>query len=87
MMKYRYKSVENAVRRIRELEQQIKELEDIATRYQNETVVLAKLAATGPAYFNLLEAMAAQRIRDRILRDKCGLNPDGTFINKREVPA
>ena len=79
-MKHRYKSIDGAVRRIRELEKQIKELDDIASRLSNETVALAKLAATGPTFFNPLGAFAAEAIRDRILRDKCRLNPDGSFI-------
>lgn len=67
-------NIKDAVKRIKQLKQQIKELEDIATH-------LAKLAATGPAFSNPLEAAAAERIRDRILREKCNLKPDGTFIN------
>jgi hypothetical protein len=71
-------NIEYAVKRIRQLKQPIKELED-------ETVVLAKLAATGRAFFNPLEAFAAESIRDRILRDKCRLNPDGTFIKRGDA--
>ncbi len=41
---------------------------------------MAKLAATGPAFYYPLEAMAAEQLRDDILRVSCRLNPDGTPI-------
>lgn len=38
---------------------------------------LAKCAADGPCFDNPMFAAAAKILRDRILRDECGLSPDG----------
>jgi hypothetical protein len=61
---------------------QIDELSETVMLLQNETVALAKLAATEPAFCDPFEAVVAKSIRDRILQDKCGLNPDGSAIRK-----
>lgn len=50
---------------------QIEKLEDCCK-------LLAKLAATGPAFSNPLEAMAAEKLRD-VLLDAMGLQSDGTI--------
>lgn len=82
MSSHKFKSLDGAVRRVRELERQVandrRVYEDIISRRSNEIVALAKLAATGPAFFNPLEAFAAEAIRDRILRTCCKLKPDGS---------
>ena len=68
---YKAKSLAGAQRRVRELTLQVSECKRIAG-------ILAKLSAKGPAFFNPLEAMAAEKIRDEIL-SRMGLNPDGTL--------
>jgi hypothetical protein len=47
-----------------------------------DCVDLAKVAAEGPCFNNPLDAWAAKTLRDRILRVKCGLLPDGSRIDK-----
>jgi hypothetical protein len=86
--KPRFKSVENAEKRIRLLEKQLKELDAICSRYkrdyqtaQSVCLSLAKLAADGPCFFNPLDIATAKEGRDMILRS-AGLNPDGSFIPK-----
>jgi len=86
--KKRFKTIENAEKRIRLLERRIKDLNSICTRakgdYQTAKIVclmLAKLSADGPAFDNPLDAMAAKQGRDMILFG-VGLNPDGTKISK-----
>jgi hypothetical protein len=86
--KTRFKSIESAEARIRILERRIQEYEGICTRYkgdyetaQNVCLMLAKLAADGPAFYNPLEAMAAKQGRDMILHG-AGINPDGSPISK-----
>jgi len=78
--KTRFKSIENAERRIRLLEQRIRDYEEICTCKTDALRLLAKLAATGPAFFNPLEAAAAEKIRDELLYSM-RMRPDGTFIN------
>lgn len=46
---------------------------------RSQNIQLAKLAAKGPAFFNPLEVMAAEGVRDRILKD-LGMAPDGSFL-------
>lgn len=77
--KPRFKSVENAEKRIRLLERRIQDYEQICTRMDRQIALLAKLSATGPAFFNPLEAMAAETLRDEVLT-KLKLNPDGSPI-------
>jgi len=86
--KTRFKSIETAEKRIRLLDWRLKELEDICTRYRQDAkrereknLLLAKLAAKGPAFFNPIEAMAAEIARDYILAEN-GINPDGSPIPK-----
>ena len=80
LKKTRFKSLESAERRIRQLQQRIKDYEAICARKTDELHLLAKLAATGPAFFNPLEAAAAEKIRDALLY-RMRMNPDGTFLN------
>jgi hypothetical protein len=86
--KTRFKTIESAEARIRLLERRIEQYEEICTRYkrdyqtsQNVCLMLAKLAADGPAFSNPADAMTAQQGRDMILRG-AGLNPDGSLISK-----
>lgn len=78
MAAYKAKSLTGAQRRVRELQQQIVALNNLLNQWNRDRIALAKLAATGPAFFNPLEAIAAEQIRDAILA-KLKMNPDGTF--------
>ena len=63
---------------MRALEKVIEEYRGIVDRFEHERIMLAKLAATGPAFMNPLAAMAAVKLRDNLLLRE-GLNPDGSF--------
>ncbi len=78
---YKPKSLEGAARRVRELQNIIEQYERHGQERRREVILLAKLAAKGPAFTNPLEAFAAEHIRDQWLRI-VGLNPDGTPITK-----
>lgn len=77
-MAYKPKSLSGATRRVRELERQIAARDQLLDRWKLERRQLAKLAATGPAFSNPLEAMEAEKLRDGILTS-LGMRPDGTF--------
>lgn len=86
--KTRFKSIGTAESRVRLLEKRLAELDAICCRRTSElrfqrqvSVLLARLAAKGPAFFNPLEALDAERVRDLILAEN-GMNPDGTFVAK-----
>ncbi len=80
--KHRFKSIDGAVRRVRELEKQLLEMRLLADKCYGESTILARLAATGAAFYNPLEAACAESIRDRILRERCRMNPDGSPFKK-----
>ena len=46
----------------------------------DERILLAKAASDGPCFYNPIEAMAAKTLRDTILKDECGLLPNGDRI-------
>lgn len=77
---YKAKSLASAQRRVRELNRLIEDYRQVVDRFHRERVLLAKLAAKGPAFFNPLEAAAAESVRDEILRRDCRMNPDGSFV-------
>lgn len=86
--KYKPKTITGAQRRVRELMNQLDDYRKMFDRVSDENrrlkadrIRLAKLAAKGPCFFNPLDAMAAENLRDGILYE-CGLNPDGSFIPK-----
>lgn len=86
--KPRFKSIENAEKRIRLLEMRLKELDAICLRYKRDyqtaqgvCLMLAKLAADGQAFSNPLDVITAKEGRDMILHG-AGLNPDGSSISK-----
>lgn len=78
MKRYKPRSLPGAAQRVRNLEKQIEALETILRRWKAERILLAKLAAKGPAFFNPLEAFTAERVRDSIL-DQIGMRPDGSY--------
>lgn len=77
--KPRFKTLAGAERRVRRLEKVLHEYGEMCCRKDAEKQLLAKLAATGPAFFNPLEAAAAEMLRDEILR-RMNMRSDGTFI-------
>lgn len=58
---YTAKSLPAAQRRARYLRKQLDEAHELIAQFHRDRVVLAKLAATGPCFFNPLEAFAALR--------------------------
>jgi hypothetical protein len=76
---YKARSLTGAQARVRMLEKQ-------RDQAHYECQQLAKLAATGPTFFNPMDVWNAEAIRDRILL-ACGLNPDGSFIPKEATDA
>ncbi len=84
MKPYKAKTITGAQSRVRELENQRRELlrclqeaDARVERLTDERQLLAKLAATGPAFFNPLEAFAAQKLRDSILATECNMASNG----------
>lgn len=77
---YTAKTLGGAQARVRSLLKQRNEAHELIYQLNQERTMLAKLAAKGPCFFNPLEAMAAERLRDRVLRQFCQMNPDGTPI-------
>lgn len=66
--RYTARTLAGATRRVRQLEDQIRVLDEIARRYRDERRLLAMLAARTPQFDNPLVAWEAERIRDEILR-------------------
>lgn len=78
MRAYKAKSIAGAERRVRQLQAQINVMNQILDRWKAERNLLARLAATGQAFFNPLDAMAAEKLRNELLAS-LGMHPDGTF--------
>ena len=76
--KYKPRTLSGAAQRVAQLQSQIDERESLLKQWYADRIALAKLAAKGPAFFNPLEAMAAEKVRDAILA-KIGMRPDGSF--------
>ena len=76
---YKGRSLTGAIRRVRELQKLVDQYRELFDRWYEERKLLAKLAATGPCFYDPLEAMAAEELRDDILRN-CRLMPDGSAI-------
>jgi len=81
-MAYKPRSLSGATQKVRQLEWQIKQSDKLLEQWKQERILLAKLAANGPAFFNNLEVYAAEKLRDEILSSQ-GINPDGTFSKHR----
>jgi hypothetical protein len=77
---YRAKTLRGAETRVRQLLKTLREYDKICDRLKLERRTLAKLAAEGPCFYNPLDAMAAEILRDKILRDECRLTPEGKPI-------
>lgn len=76
----RFKSQQGAERRVRELEKRLHELDSVARKMAKQLLLLARLAAEGPAFDNPLVAYEAKKIRDDILR-RMGMGPDGKVLS------
>jgi len=81
-IKYKPRTLSGAAKRVAQLQTQRDERESLLKQWSSDRIALAKLAATGPAFVNPLEAIAAVKLRDQILM-KAGMNPDGTFLQSR----
>lgn len=77
---YTARSLSGASQYVRTLLKRIRWYEERLSDVTRERRALARLAADGSAFENDLHEINAARIRDRILRDECGLNPDGSRI-------
>jgi hypothetical protein len=55
-------------------------IQEEINQLRSERQLLALLAADGPAFYNPLEAMAAQTVRDRVLAVECRRRPNGDPI-------
>lgn len=78
-MKHKFKSIDGAVRRIRELEGQVRERDYVLTLWLHERIALAKLAAYTPQFDNTLDIVEAIRIRDAIMA-QIGLTVPGSGV-------
>ncbi len=72
MKPYTAKSLASAQRVVRQLRKQIKERDELLTRFDIERRLLARLAADTPQFSNPMDLWAAKRIRDRILSPRAG---------------
>ena len=66
--RYTARTLAGATRRVRQLEDQIRVLNEITRRYWNERRLLAMLAAPTPQFDNPLVMMEVEKLRDEILR-------------------
>lgn len=83
---YKPRTLKGAEVYVRNLRSQLDDLERYLVREQHTSRLLARLAAKGPAFDNLMVALEAEKRRDQILAE-LGLNPDGTcFRSPRPVP-
>lgn len=76
---YKPRSLSGAERYVRCLHSQLEDYERYSKAMRRELLILAKLSAKGPCFFNPLDAWEAESIRDKILR-QVGLTPDGTPV-------
>jgi len=83
---YQARSLKGAQNEVRRLRKCVLDLIHENMRLARDRRTLAKLAAEGPAFFNPLEAMAAEKIRDEILLRECRLNFDGSPIASSPAP-
>lgn len=76
---YKAKSITGAQDYVRRLLKLRRETEALLDSYARDRVLLARLAAEGPAFDNPIICYQAKKVRDEILKH-LGMNPDGTFI-------
>lgn len=66
-MSYKAKTLSGAQRRVRELERLVEKQSALLAEFDCERKMLAKLSARTPQFYNPLDVMAAEKVRDRIL--------------------
>jgi succinate dehydrogenase flavin-adding protein (antitoxin of CptAB toxin-antitoxin module) len=66
-MAYVAKTLSGAQARVRQLQRQIREIDKLLGQFAKERVMLAKLAADTPQFYNPIIVAEAKQIRDRIL--------------------
>jgi hypothetical protein len=64
---YKGKTLQGAVRRIGQLQNQVEECHALLNQWSYERMLMAKLAADSPQFSNPLDVVTAKRIRDGIL--------------------
>ncbi len=64
---YKANSLKGAQTYVRCLIKQRSELTALLERYHSDRLMLAKLASKTPQFFNPLEAMAAETLRDQVI--------------------
>jgi hypothetical protein len=64
---YKAKSITGAQIRVRQLERLLGKYKDLVNKFDKDRILLAKLAAKTPQFFDPLVAMEAEQLRDRIL--------------------
>jgi hypothetical protein len=77
---YKAKSLSGAERQVRQLRKIVANLNEIAGRFKQERDRMAMLAADGPCFSNPLVVAETKQLRDKILRESCGLRPDGRSL-------
>ena len=65
---YKARSLKGAEAQVRNCRKQIRQRDEVIDRLIGERNALAKLAADGPQFNNPIEAMAAKKIRDEVLK-------------------
>lgn len=79
---YRAKTLSGAQAQVRALVNRLASMTKFMEECHADRLLMARLAAEGPSFFNPLEAMAAKQRRDVLLREWCKLNPDGTPLGQ-----
>lgn len=73
-------------RKVRSLQKRLDQAHELIKRLSDERTLLAKLAASGPAFHNPLEAMAAQSVRDSVLQMRHGRSRRTKVVLFRRLP-
>lgn len=72
MKKYQAKSLAGAEAKVRQLQKQISDRDNLLIQFDKERKLMARLAADTPQFFNPIVVYEAKQIRDRILNStKC----------------
>lgn len=67
MKPYKAKSLKGAQTRVRQLQKQVKQRDDLLDHFDRQRLMLARLAAVTPQFYNPLDVVEAKKIRDSIL--------------------
>jgi hypothetical protein len=83
---YQAKTLSGAQAYVRSLQKQVDHIIKLFEECHSDRLLMARIAADGPAFNNPLEAMAAKLRRDELLREWCKLNPDGSPLSAASPP-